>query len=212
MNGKTILFIGQCHILMTLTKKILERSGCSVSCVVGLTGAEEQLSVFHPDGIILDTELSDGNGIECCRKLRAITDAPIMFISNDKDDELSALRAGASDYLKKPYDNDVMKARIGIMLNSKTNPVAAELPESTQQIQEMIIKAGKKRKVKLYLPMAVCFTIVCALIVSLIIFNSERNHIDIPEQQVPLATLGYTDECTEPEDEIDLMEDNVTED
>ena len=120
MNGKTLLLIGQNDVLIDLTKKILERSGCSVRCVVGLTGAEEQLSSSAPDGIILDTELPDGNGVEFCRKLRSKTNAPIMYTSSDREDELPALQAGATDYLKKPYDNEVFIARLNVMLSTKT--------------------------------------------------------------------------------------------
>ena len=117
---RTLLTIGDSQALMEKTKKILERSGYSVRSAVDIAEARKQLMDYIPDGVILENELSDGNGIEFCRELRETSDVPVMFLSGCKDDELTALQVGADDFLKKPFDYDVLKARLKIMLNVKT--------------------------------------------------------------------------------------------
>ena len=121
MDRKTLILINSSQVLMEITGKILERAGYIVHCAVGVAGAQEQLIDRTPDAIILDSELPDGSGLDLCGKLCDQYDIPIIFISANKDDELPALQAGAYDFLKKPYNYDILKTRIGIMLNAKSS-------------------------------------------------------------------------------------------
>src|SRR5678816_1834565 len=72
----------------------------------GLKAASDQ----HPDLIISDIATPDMSASELCRKLRAdpkIGGTPVLLVSGlrrDSDPVLSAFRAGASDYLKMPYE------------------------------------------------------------------------------------------------------------
>lgn len=132
LRRKTLLLINGSQVLMDLTKKILEREGYSVRCAAGLSGAREQLMDFTPDGIILDKDLPDGNGLEYCGYLRRNAYVPVMVLSNAKEDELPALKSGANDFLKKPFDYEIMKARIGIMLNANDVLLAADGEEDAE--------------------------------------------------------------------------------
>jgi DNA-binding response OmpR family regulator len=60
-----------------------------------VAGAKELLLDYTPDIIILEKDLPDADGLEYCRELRSASDVLIMLLSNDKDDELPALDAGA---------------------------------------------------------------------------------------------------------------------
>lgn len=66
------------------------------------------------DVILLDILLPDANGIELCRQLRQWHDCPIIFFSclDDSETIVRALDAGGDDFLAKPFDNDVLLARI----------------------------------------------------------------------------------------------------
>lgn len=119
MQKKTLLVVNGSQVLMDITKRIIERAGYNVRCALGIQGAKEQLGDITPDGIILGNELPDGSGFDCLRELKEKYDIPILFFSNDKDDELPALKAGANDFLKKPYDYDVLVARINMMMNGQ---------------------------------------------------------------------------------------------
>ena len=71
---------------------------------------------YTPDGIILENELPDGSGIELCRELREKYSIPIMLVSGSKDDEVSSLSAGATDFMKKPFLYDLFKTRLNAMM------------------------------------------------------------------------------------------------
>ena len=119
MQKKALLIINSSHVFMNITKKILERADYSVHCAVGVRGAEELIGDFIPDGIILENDLPDGSGLDYCKELRKNNSIPILFLSSDHEDELPALLAGASDFLKKPFDYDILTARLSVMLGVK---------------------------------------------------------------------------------------------
>lgn len=78
------------------------------------------LSENDVDLVILDIMLPDGDGISLCREIKAKYDIPILFLSalSENDDIITALRAGGDDYLPKPYDIQVLIARVEARLRS----------------------------------------------------------------------------------------------
>jgi len=191
--GKILLIDGS-QVLMDITKRILERAGYSVRCAIGFAEARKLLTEFEPDGIVLENDLPDGHGIEYCRELRENSAAPIMFFSNTKEDELPALLAGATDFLKKPFDYDVMKARIGVMINNKSNAAISiskeeELPQPiTPDPLTETIAASKFLKPKyLYLASAMC--LLCILIGTMFnnIFRDNTEYFELGNNPIPMA-------------------------
>jgi DNA-binding response OmpR family regulator len=79
--------------------------------------AREQLEDHNPDAIVLADSFPDGNGIDYLRELQGISNAPIMCLSRNRDDEVPALDAGAYDFLEKPYDFEVLLKRTNLMIN-----------------------------------------------------------------------------------------------
>jgi two-component system KDP operon response regulator KdpE len=78
----------------------------------------------HPDAILLDLGLPDMDGVEVTRRLREWTQIPIIIISvrGQEEDKVSALDAGADDYLTKPFSANELKARIRVALRRMSNP------------------------------------------------------------------------------------------
>jgi two-component system KDP operon response regulator KdpE len=80
------------------------------------TGAEalEKSVSSHPDAIILDLGLPDMDGIEVIRHIRKRNKIPIVILSvrEDVSDKISALDAGADDYLTKPFSSGELLARL----------------------------------------------------------------------------------------------------
>ena len=68
--------------------------------------------------ILLDINLSDGNGFELCKKIRQTMNVPILFISarNTDDDKIIALNIGGDDYIEKPYSLGVLLAKVKVVL------------------------------------------------------------------------------------------------
>jgi two-component system KDP operon response regulator KdpE len=84
------------------------------------TGAEgiEIAREEHPDLIILDLGLPDMDGLDVCRRLRTITEAPIVVLSARQleRDKVALLDAGADDYVTKPFGPGELQARVRAQL------------------------------------------------------------------------------------------------
>jgi DNA-binding response OmpR family regulator len=70
------------------------------------------------DVVLLDLRLPDMDGVSLCRRIRAISDVPIMIVSaaGDVSDRILGLHAGADDYIVKPFDEGELVARIYAVL------------------------------------------------------------------------------------------------
>lgn len=79
---------------------------------------EKALSLYEKYGarlIVLDIMLPGIDGFGVCKKIREENNTPILIVSakTDKEDKLNGLNLGADDYIEKPYDIDIMLAKIG---------------------------------------------------------------------------------------------------
>ena len=79
---------------------------------------EKALALYEKYGarlIVLDIMLPGINGFDVCRKIREESNTPILIVSakTEKEDKLSGFILGADDYIEKPYDIDIMLAKIG---------------------------------------------------------------------------------------------------
>ncbi len=79
---------------------------------------EKALLLYEKYGarlVVLDIMLPDTDGFAVCTKIREESNTPILIVSarTDKDDKLNGLNLGADDYIEKPYDIDIMLAKIG---------------------------------------------------------------------------------------------------
>src|SRR5258708_2127763 len=85
--------------------------------------------IYHmPDAVILGDHVADLNGWETARLIRAISDTPIVFISNHSD-RLSRNRAlqWGDDYMTPPWQWQRLPGRLAVLLKRSTNP-SATLP------------------------------------------------------------------------------------
>lgn len=76
------------------------------------------MTTHNPELILLDLGLPDGDGIDLTRQLREWSAVPIIVLSarGREDDKVSALDAGADDYLTKPFGVNELLARIRVAL------------------------------------------------------------------------------------------------
>ncbi|MBP1545024.1 MAG: response regulator transcription factor [Oscillospiraceae bacterium] len=79
---------------------------------------EKALSLYEKYGarlVVLDIMLPGIDGFAVCKKIREDSNTPILIVSakTGKEDKLNGLLLGADDYIEKPYDIDIMLAKIG---------------------------------------------------------------------------------------------------
>ncbi|MBP3922740.1 MAG: response regulator transcription factor [Ruminiclostridium sp.] len=109
-----ILIVEDNKELATLLCDFLRGENYTVK--VAETG-EKALSLYESNGtrlIVLDIMLPGIDGFAVCKKIREESNTPILIVSakNEKDDKLTGLTLGADDYIEKPYDIDIMLAKI----------------------------------------------------------------------------------------------------
>ncbi len=80
-----------------------------------LKDGEYFISIRNYDLVLIDWMLPDGTGLDIIPQVKEKsprTAAVILSARDDKDSEITALKAGADDYIRKPFDFDVLVARI----------------------------------------------------------------------------------------------------
>jgi len=81
-----------------------------------------------PDIVILDLGLPDGDGVEFIRDFRQWSQAPVIVLSarNDEQDKITALDAGADDFLSKPFGVGELQARLRVALRRNAGQTQPE--------------------------------------------------------------------------------------
>jgi DNA-binding response OmpR family regulator len=84
--------------------------------------ARHKFQSFQPDLVILDVNLPDDTGLTLCQEMHK-TNVMIMMLSSMTDSNyiLEAFAKGADDYITKPFDLQILKARIEALFRRKVN-------------------------------------------------------------------------------------------
>jgi len=109
------------------------------------------LDIRNYDLILADWMLPDGSGLELIQKAKANnpkTAVIILSARDDKESEIEALEAGADDYIKKPFDFDILIARIKARLRfGGSNVIEIDSLRINPQ-EEKVVYKGKEIELK----------------------------------------------------------------
>ncbi|MFM1770483.1 MAG: hypothetical protein RJA22_3012 [Verrucomicrobiota bacterium] len=115
--------------------------------------AVDQAAVVRPDLILLDMMMPEMDGIQACRELRAAEatrHVPVILVTAhvDEDTKLKALRAGASDFLPKPFSTTELHVRVRNLVES--HGFQRRLARQNRQLEEAIdqLKATESQLVQ----------------------------------------------------------------
>jgi len=97
----------------------------------GLAGFEA-FSDWHPDLVITDLAMPNVDGLELCRRLRAISQVPIIVLSakGEEKTKVEALDLGADDFVTKPFGIDELLARVRASLRRANTPAPSETTQT----------------------------------------------------------------------------------
>jgi len=123
-SGYRIMVVDDENAIRRFLRTALSAQGYLISEASNGGDALKMIVSQRPDIIILDLGLPDIDGVEVTRRLREWSQIPIIILSvrEQEQDKISALDAGADDYLVKPFSSGELMARIRVALRKTTQP------------------------------------------------------------------------------------------
>ena len=117
----TILLVEDNPHIMKINAQMLSARGYEVYKAFSASECRQIMEWNHVQLVVLDIMLPDGDGLELCRELKNKYHVPILFLSalGENQDVVDGLRAGGDDYLAKPYDLEVVAARVEARLRQE---------------------------------------------------------------------------------------------
>jgi len=120
MSGQTprILLVDDEQSVQELLSYSLRKDGYEV---VQAADGKEAIELFDGsefDLVVLDVMMPRMDGLECCRRLRAVSQVPIIMLTakSGEDDKIAGLELGADDYMTKPFSVREFRSRIKALL------------------------------------------------------------------------------------------------
>jgi two-component system KDP operon response regulator KdpE len=116
--GRRVLACDDELKILRALKLVLRPEGFEVLTAASIEEALDVVALSGVDAAIVDLVLPDGSGIDLCRRLREWSSMPIIVLSavGQQEEKVRALRAGADDYVTKPFDPQELVARLEAVL------------------------------------------------------------------------------------------------
>ena len=120
----SVLVVEDDHGAAAALTVALDAAGLHARRVGTASAALAEMAAERHDVVLLDLGLPDVDGIETLRRLRDLSDVPVLVLSgrDDQDQKIAALDAGADDYITKPFDGPELLARIRAVLRRASGP------------------------------------------------------------------------------------------
>lgn len=118
MNLEKILIIDDDTTLLDLLGEHLTAAGYETGRAESGAEGLALVETAEPDLVVLDVMMPGMDGWEVCRRLRRLSDVPIIFLTakDEEMDKLRGFRLGVDDYVTKPFSFAELTARIGAVL------------------------------------------------------------------------------------------------
>jgi two-component system KDP operon response regulator KdpE len=115
---KRILVVDDEAQITRVLRMGLASRGYDVRVAADGAGALDALGAWPPDLVVTDLSMPEMDGIELCRRIRAVSNVPIVVLSvkGEEGTKVEALDAGADDYVTKPFGIDELIARVRAVL------------------------------------------------------------------------------------------------
>ena len=110
----------------------LKTHGYDVRVAADGVSALETFGDWHPDLVVTDLAMPHMGGLELCRRLRELSQLPIIVLSvrGEEKTKVEALDAGADDYVTKPFGMDELLARVRAQLRRAQTSATNEAPST----------------------------------------------------------------------------------
>jgi CheY-like chemotaxis protein len=132
----TLLVVDEDATMRGLLAPALRELGYDLTVIGDGSLVLRELTGSHPDAILLDIRSSGSSAIELTRRLKALPDVahiPIIIMSSDTRREtlISSLKAGASDFIAKPFTREILRTKLDRVLRRAASLAAAPSNQAT---------------------------------------------------------------------------------
>lgn len=143
MKGASVLVVDDEPQIRRVLKTALVSKGYSVREARNGEEALEIVREERPDLVLLDMNMPGMDGLETCRELRRSLDLPIIMLTvrSGEQDKVSALDAGADDYVVKPFGIEELLARMRAALRRANSAAEMQVLEA----EDLRIDFAKRR-------------------------------------------------------------------
>ena len=113
-----LLIVEDDMMIAKILESHLEKWGYEVKCIADFEKVYQEFLDFEPHLVLLDISLPFFNGFHWCGEIRKVSKVPIVFISSASDNMniVMAINMGADDFVEKPFDLNVITAKIQALL------------------------------------------------------------------------------------------------
>ena len=146
-----VLIVEDEQAIRRFLRSALEGDGLRVHEAETLQRGLLEAATRKPDLVILDLGLPDGDGIEFIRDFRQWSQVPIIVLSAraEETDKITALDAGADDYLSKPFGIGELQARLRVALRrhggvEQNQPVIAFSDVQVDLVNRRILRGSEE--------------------------------------------------------------------
>ena len=132
-NPARILVVDDEPQLTRVLRTGLKSRGYDVRAAADGLAGFEVFNDWHPDLVITDLAMPNVDGLELCRRLRAVSTVPIIVLSakGEEKTKVEALDLGADDFVTKPFGIDELLARVRASLRRAKAPASNEATQTT---------------------------------------------------------------------------------
>jgi DNA-binding response OmpR family regulator len=120
-----ILVVDDDATVAEVVERYLRRDGYEVEIVADGRTALDRALADPPDLVVLDLMLPGMDGLDVCRRLRALAPVPVIMLTarGDESDRVVGLELGADDYVAKPFSPRELVARVRAVLRRAGGPL-----------------------------------------------------------------------------------------
>ena len=113
-----ILIVEDDQVIASAIQRHIRSWGWEARCVADFQNVMPEFVAFNPQLVILDIILPFYNGYHWCTEIRRVSKVPILFLSSASDNMniVMAVNMGGDDFVAKPFDLDVLTAKVQAML------------------------------------------------------------------------------------------------
>ena len=136
----SVLIVEDDKNIQELLQLYLEKEGYAVTVAADGGQGLSKFRAIKPDLVLLDVMMPVMNGWDVCKTIRAESRTPVIMLTakGELDDKITGLKAGADDYITKPFEMRELLARIEAVLRRSEN-AAGELKARRLVFDKLVI-------------------------------------------------------------------------